>query len=312
MKFSKETGQLSVQRLADRFVGEIQNFRISESTVAAHWGDIAQAYLDHKVLVLREQNITVKEFSAFGKIFGSAEEHHVLAMRHPEISTLTVLSNQSEIGRNPVMKYFGDGWHADSSYKAIPANATMLLGTEIPDEGGDTLFANVEAAFDDLPELMKAKLRTMRMRHQYRWSPHREDPWARWKFVGEVERRSTPEVVHPLVRKHPETGKETLHIAPRIIGSVIGVEGMDWDSSNALIDDLMGHITSEQYLYRHRWMPNDVIVWDNRCLLHSATTRELPQHKVRRLVRITTTGTPVVAACDSAGATIVVPDPEFA
>lgn len=307
-----QTVQMSVKQLANRFVGQVSGFQITEANVAAHGATIAQAYRDHKVLVFRNQDISVRDFSAFGTIFGRAEEHHVLAMRHPEISTLTVLSNQSETGRNPVMKYFGDGWHADSSYKAIPANATMLLGTQIPEGGGDTLFANVEAAFEDLPESTKTELRQLRVRHQYRWSPNQDDPWARWKFVGEAERRSTPEVIHPLVRLHPETGKVTLHIAPRIIGSVIGVEGMDWDSSNALIDELMGHITSEQYVYRHKWNPRDVVVWDNRCLLHSATTKKLPENQVRRLIRITTTGTPVVASSAHAGITRIVADPEFA
>lgn len=83
-------------------------------------------------------------------------------MRHPKISTLTILSNQVEKGRNDVMKYFGHGWHADSSYKAVTAAATMLLGTEIPEQGGETLFANVEAAYDDLPEHEKSFLRKLR------------------------------------------------------------------------------------------------------------------------------------------------------
>jgi taurine dioxygenase len=304
--------KMSVIRLADRFAGEIQDFLITEKSVSDHRDRIAQAYLENKVIVLRNQAISIKDFASFGTIFGQAEEHHVLAMRHPEVSTVTMLSNQNEINRNPIMKYFGDGWHADSSYKAVPANATMLLGVEIPEEGGDTLFANVEAAYDDLPNETKEELRKLRLRHQYRWSPDKTDPWARWSFISEAERRSTPEVVHPLVRRHPETGKETLHIAPRVIGSVIGIEGMEVHYSNALIDDLVKHITSEAYVYRHRWRPNDVVVWDNRCLLHSATTRNLPETKIRRLVRITTTGSPVQGCTTPAGTTQVIPDLEFA
>jgi len=87
---------------------------------------------------------------------------------------------------------------------------------------------------------------------------------------------------------------------------------MDSKKSDALIDDLMDHITSEKYVYRHKWQPNDVIVWDNRCLLHSATTRTLPAYKVRRLLRITTLGTPVIAADFRAGKTQVVREEEFA
>lgn len=307
----QRNNSLAARRLAPTFAGEVQDFRISVESVQRKRQEIYDSYLDHKVLVFHGQEISPKDFAAFGTVFGEAEKHHVLAMRHPTEPTLTVLSNQDEIGRNPIMKYFGDGWHADSSYKATPANATMLLGVEIPEDGGDTLFADVEAAFDDLPEATKQELRRLRMRHQYRWSPNKDDPWARWKFVGEAERRATPEVIHPLVRRHPDTGNETLHIAPRVIGSVIGIEGMEVAKSDALIDDLMTHILQSKFIYRHKWRPNDVIVWDNRCLLHSATTRELPAVHVRRLLRITTTGTDVVASNPSTGQTVVVPDPEF-
>lgn len=227
-------------------------------------------------------------------------------MRHPEIPAVVMLSNQDEIGRNPIMKYFGDGWHSDSSYKEIPANATMLYGIEIPDEGGDTLFADVEAAFNDLPESQKVYLRTLRLRHQYRWSPDREDHWARWKFVGGIERAATPEYIHPLVRRNPDTGTETLHIAPRIIGSVIGIEGMPFEESDPLLDRLTQHITQVKYQYRHKWSKNDVVVWDNRRLLHSATTKDMVQTKVRRLLRVTTKGTSVIAANPVAGSTVVV------
>lgn len=303
---------MKTQRIGGTFAADIADLLLNGDSLQRHRGDLHQAYLDHKVIVLRGQAITTDVFAAFGTIFGHAEVHHVRAMRHPRIPTLTMLSNQAEPGRNDVMKYFGDGWHADSSYKPVTAAATMLWGTEIPDEGGDTLFANVEAAFGDLPEDEKAYLRKLRLRHQYRWSPNRDDPWARWKFVGEAERKDTPEVIHPLVKRHPETGKESLHIAPRIIGSVIGIEGMDPAESDPLLDALMAHVTRPAYVYRHRWRTNDIVVWDNRSLLHSATTKKLPAHKVRRMLRITTTGSPLVGVTPEAGVTTTVPGTEFA
>jgi len=303
---------MDVRRIGGTFAAEINQLPLNEGTVSRHREALHRAYLDHKVIVLRAQSITTSVFSAFGSIFGNAEVHHVRAMRHPDIPTLTMLSNQSEPGRNDVMKYFGDGWHADSSYKPVTAAATMLWGIEIPDQGGDTLFANAEAAYEDLPEDEKAFLRKLRLRHQYRWSPDREDPWARWKFVGEAERRDTPEVVHPLVKRHPETGKESLHIAPRVIGSVIGIEGMEASESDQLIDALMKHVTQPHFVYRHRWQPNDIVVWDNRSLLHSATTKDLPAHKVRRMLRITTTGTTLVGVTPEAGETTIVAGTELA
>ncbi len=303
---------MKAQRLAKTFAGEVNNLLISVESVKKHKEEIARMFLEHKVLVFRNQNVSVEDFAEFGTVFGVAEEHHVRAMRHPRISTLTMLSNQAEQGRNDVMKYFGHGWHADSSYKPVTAAATMLLGIQIPETGGDTLFANVEAAYENLSEDDKNFLRKLRLRHQYRWSPNRDDPWARWKFVGDAERRDTPEVIHPLVKVHPETGAESLHIAPRIIGSVIGIDGMNQIDSDRLIDSLMEHVTKKEYIYRHKWRPFDIVVWDNRSLLHSATTKDLPEESVRRLLRITTTGKALVGVTPEAGVTKIVPETEFA
>ncbi len=285
-----------VRRLGPTFGGELSGVRLSADTLAEHADAIHRAFLDNKVLVLRDQQITPALFSAFGVVFGEPDPHHVIAMRHPEQPNLTVLSNQDEPGRKPQAKYFGAGWHSDYSYKAVPAAATMLLATEVPDEGGDTLFADMEAAFAALPEGRKAELRRLRVRHQYRWSPDRADPWARWTFLSESEQAATPEVVHPLVRRHPETSRESLMIAPRVIGSVIGIEGMESTASDALIDDLMRHAVSERFVYRHRYRPWDIVVWDNRCTLHCATTDTLAADKVRRMLRITIRGLPPIPA----------------
>jgi taurine dioxygenase len=292
---------LSTRRLAKTFASEIQNFNISDESVAEFRDEIHESYLENKVLVFRGQDISPTTFSTFGEIFGEADRHHVIALRHPEAQNLTFLTNQDQPGRNAAMKYSGEGWHSDYSYKMIPSNATMLLGLDIPEEGGDTLFADVEAAFDDLPDAVKRHLRTLRVRHQYRWSTDREDPWARWKYIGPEERRATPEVVHPLVRRHPNTGREVLFISARIIGSIIGIEGLDGAKSDAFVDDLMSHITNARFVYRHRWRRHDVVVWDNRCVIHCGTAKALPSDRVRRLLRLTTKGSPVTPSDPAAG-----------
>lgn len=285
-----------VRRLAPTFIGEIENFQISEASVAEHRDAIYRAYLDHKVIVLHDQRITPAAFAAFGAIFGEPDPHHIVAMRHPDQPELTILSNQDEVGRNPQLKTLGSGWHSDYSYKTIPAAATLLLGTEVPSQGGDTLFADTTAAFADLPEARKAELRGLRVRHQHRWVPDRSHPGARWNVLTESEQRATPEVIHPLVRRHPETGAESLFIAPCLLSGLKGIEGMDESEGLALIEELGVHIVSPKYVYRHVWKPFDVVVWDNRCTNHCATTDQLPSTEVRRMFRITTKGTAPIAA----------------
>lgn len=291
----------AVTRLAATFAGRVEEPSITPDTIRGRGRALYEAFLDHKVLVFPSQDISPRTFAEFGRIFGLPEEHHVIKLRHPQEPTLTFISNQDEPGRNQEMKYSGDGWHSDYSYKLVPASATMLHGLEIPDEGGDTLFADAEAAFAALPEDQKEHLRTLRVRHHYRWSPDRDDPWARWKYIGPEERRQTPEITHPLVRRHPDTGRETLFIQPRIIGSVVGIEGMEEAASTTLIENLIAYITGEPFVYRHRWNQRDVVVWDNRCVLHSATTKGLSERHVRRLLRLTTHGSPVTPALTEVG-----------
>ncbi|MGY4307884.1 taurine dioxygenase [Bradyrhizobium sp. USDA 4369] len=287
---------LPVRRLGRTFFGEIENFRISEASVAKYRDAVYRAYLEHRVVVLRDQRMTTAEFAALGAIFGEADPHHIVAMRHPDQPELTIVSNQDEIGRNPQLKTLGSGWHSDYSYKAIPAAATLLLGVEVPSHGGDTLFADATAAFADLPETRKAELRRFRVCHQHRWMPDRTHPGARWNVLTESEQQATPEVLHPLVRRHPETGAESLFIAPCLLAGLKGVEGMDESEGLALIEELGEHIISPKYVYRHVWKPFDVVVWDNRCTNHRATTDQLPGTEVRRMYRITTKGTPPIPA----------------
>lgn len=293
--------EVAATRVAATFAAEVSTPALTPETVRDNRREIYEAYLDHKVLVFREQNITPRTFAEFGTIFGRPEEHHVIKLRHPDEPTLTFLSNQDEPGRNKEMKYSGDGWHSDYSYKLLPASATMLHGLVIPEQGGDTLFADAEAAFRALPAARQEFLRGLRVRHQYRWSPDREDPWARWKYIGPEERKQTPEITHPLVRIHPDTGRESLFIQPRVIGSVVAIDQMDEVESTALIEELIAHITSPPFVYRHRWSPLDVVVWDNRCVLHSATTKGLSERHVRKLLRLTTHGGPVTPAVPEVG-----------
>ena len=301
MKKLISTGTLEVMRIGNSFAGKITNLPLTYENIKEHSRAIYEAYLDHKVLIFPEQDITPRKFAEFGRIFGEPEQHHIIKSRHPDEPTLTYITNQEELGRNKEMKYSGDGWHSDYSYKLIPANATMLHGIQIPETRADTIFADAESAFEDLPEKKKAFLRTVRVRHHYRWSPDREDPWARWKYIGPSERKKTPEITHPLVRRHSDTGRETLFIQPRIIGSVVAITDMEEERSTALIEELIAHITSDRYIYRHVWNPNDVVVWDNRCVLHSATTKGLNECHVRRLLRLTTHGSAVTPSLPEVG-----------
>ena len=138
---------------------------------------------------------------------------------------------------------------------------------------------------------MKERLNGLRVRQQYRWSRDRAPPEARWNLLNDTEREKTPEVIHPLVRTHPETGRKGLYISDAVSTGVKDIVGMEADASQALIAELFTHSQAPRFQIRYKWRVGDLVVWDNRTLMHKATTNVLPPDKFRTLYRINTTGT---------------------
>lgn len=287
---------LSVQPLGPGFIGEIIGLTSDMLARADVRADIHKAYLDHKVVVLRDLAIAANGFVQLSELFGPSDPHHVAAVRHPDEPKITILSNQDELGRKPEMKKFGAGWHSDYSYMETPSNATLLYGTEVPSQGGDTLFADTAQAFASLPEDTKNRIRGLQVRHEYRYMKDRTHPGARWNFLSEAEQAKTPEVTHPLVIRHPENNLECLFIAPSSVSGVKSIVGLEETVSDVLLADLFAHMTSERFVYRHKWKPLDLVIWDNRSTMHSATTDQLAADQVRRMHRITTNGCKPLAA----------------
>lgn len=283
---------LTARRLGDSFVAEISGVDLSQGADDATWAELHRAYLEHKVLYLPGQRLTADQLCRFGERFGEIEPHTVRMYRHPERPGITILSNRVEMGRPKGIRDAGSHWHSDYSYKAVPANVTILYALEVPDEGGDTLFCDMEAAYAALPDDLKAVLEGRRQAIQYRWHRDREHPESRWKLLSPEEQAESPEVTHPAVRTHPETGRKALYLFPGITSGVKGIIGMDPAESDALLAQIWAHCTQERFVYRFKWGgPGDLLLWDNRCTMHHATTDRLPPDKHRTLWRINTRGT---------------------
>ena len=130
----------------------------------------------------------------------------------------------------------------------------------------------------------------MRVRQQYRWARERAHPEAGGNLLNDTEREKTPEVIHPLVRTHPETGRKGLYISNAVSTGVKDIVGMEADASRTLIDELFTHSQDPHFQVRYKWRVGDLVVWDHRTLMHKATTNALPPDKFRTLYRINTTG----------------------
>jgi taurine dioxygenase len=231
--------------------------------------DLERAFFAAQVLVLSAQSLTPKQYVAFARRFGPPQPHVIDQFHHPEDANILILSNRRSSGKPIGLADAGTYFHTDYSYLQFPARATMLYSIEVPKAGGDTLFADQYAAYDDLSEAMKKRLEPMVAIHHYgnRSVGDEESRIAASPLTAE-QKAKMPLITHPIVRPHPVTGRKALYA---VSGSSYGVVGMPEDEAVQLLDELAAHATSPKYLCRVSYRAGDLAIWDNASLLHSAT-----------------------------------------
>jgi len=209
------------------------------------------------------------ELVAFARLWGPPEPHVIDQFHHPADPNILILSNRKRDGQPVGLADAGTYFHTDYSYLQVPARATMLYSIEVPTAGGNTLFANQYAAYDDLSESMKRRIAAMIAVHHYGNRKEADDASriAASPLTAE-QKAKMPLITHPLVRSHPVTGRKALYA---VSGSSYGIVGMPEDEAVALLDELAAHATQPKYLYSLAYRVGDVVIWDNASLLHSAT-----------------------------------------
>jgi alpha-ketoglutarate-dependent taurine dioxygenase len=237
-----------------------------------------RAFVEHSVLVFRDQHLSPHQLLHAVQLFGEVFPQHNSRFALPECPEIHYISNQDFFpdGRRYIP---GEGYHTDHSNAAEPPKATVLHAVQLPDHGGDTQFVNMHRAYEGLPSATKARIGDLRAVHVYQ-SRHSER-----KLMGltDAARQKVPEaVLHPLVRTHPESGRKAIYLNPIRIEGIIGMEERE---ALTLLDELLTHARQPQYEYRHRWRRGDLVMWDNRCLLHKANG-DYDMQQVRYLYRI--------------------------
>ena len=274
---------LALSRLHDDFGVEARGVDLAAPLSDAAFNEIKDAFFGGQVLVFRGQRLTPAQFHAFAQRFGPPEPHVIDQFHHPECSDILILSNVVHDGRPTGLADAGTYFHTDYSYLDVPARCTMLLSIVVPKIGGDTLFANQYAAYDDLPASMKARIENLIGLHHY---GNRDDMNEASRTVASLltdeQKNRMNWVRHRIARAHPVTGRMALYA---VSGSSFGVEGMPDDEAVALLDELKAHATQPKYLYRLRYNVGDLVIWDNASLLHSATL--IDPDDARTLWRIT-------------------------
>jgi len=252
---------------------------------------IRQAWFDHSFLVFRDLRMDPAQHVAFTRRLGPI---HIMEreFKLPGLPEVMVISNEERDGKPYGSRKVGLGWHSDGEDKRIPNAGSFLHGITIPPEGGDTLFADMYAAYDALPERLKRAIQGKRARFSRIDMHHIHYP--DWPALTEAEKRDRPDVFHPLVRQHPHSGRRSLFVGRW----ARDVEGMPREEGQALIEELFAFAQNEAFTYRHHWRQFDAILWDNRCMLHRATGFDEDRY-IRHMRRTTLEGDiPVMAAAE--------------
>ncbi len=272
---------IEINRLGDVMLAEVRGVDITKTIKPGAWSKINQAFLDHGVLVFRDQPLTPRLMVQFASHFGELQPHVTKKYWHPEFNELIVMTNLDENGKiNPEDDSRGDTWHTDMCYFEEPAKATMLHTQQIPDMGGDTQFGNMTKAFEEMPIPLKSRIENKIA--TFRYGGVRVTGQERLEKVD----RGQPPVPHPAICTHPETGGRSVFVNP---AHAVSIEGMEDDEAWELMEEVFAWCIQERFQDRHQWRMNDTVIWDNRCCWHRATA-DNPLRQPRIFLRTTVRG----------------------
>ncbi len=244
---------------------------------------LSDALHQHGFIVLKKQSLSPSKLVRFAQYWGEPSPHVIDTFHHPHDARVLILSNVVKDGRPTGLADAGTYFHTDYSYLDVPARCTILHALDMPSGGNGTTFANQAAAYDDLSALRKKQIAALVVRHHY---GNRDDLNHQSRTVASVltaeQAGRVSWVHHPLVKKHPFTGRRALYA---VSGSSFGIEGMDDAEALALLRELSTHSTQDRYRHTHDYDNGDLVVWDNSLLLHAAPLVDLS--RPRTLWRVT-------------------------
>lgn len=258
---------LEVEAASGSFGAAVTGIDLRTELAPGQVAAIRTAWLEHRVLAFPGQSLSLEAFERFARTmgeFGQDPYFHALA-GHPHVAEVRRDADET----TPI---FAETWHSDWSFLASPPSATLLSAAIVPPVGGDTLFADQYAAWQALPAATQARLRGLMGIHSARrgYAPDglygAKDKGRSMAIRYSEDAMATQ--LHPIARRHPETGREVLFVNP---GYTIGIDGMPDAEASALLAELFAHQTQDAFIYRHRWTKGTVLMWDNRCVLHAAT-----------------------------------------
>ncbi len=254
---------------------------------------LTAALYEHRVIVVPGQAFSRERYVEFGRQWGEPIPHVLDHMRMPGYPELMTVGNTEERDRDPKIRNGAALWHTDQSYEKVPASATMLYSIIAPETGGETQFCDMAGAWDALDAATRERIDALEVAHKYGRGRRLAGEAAVNPIISEDQDNRVPPVWHPLVMRHPVTGRRALYA---IGHGAHAIAGMDGGEAGALLDRLKAHALRERHIYRHRYAPGDLVIWDTLQTMHAATPIGAATSKAdsRLLWRISVRGRPAV------------------
>lgn len=258
---------MKVTPITANFVADIEDVNLATIN-DTEFEQLYGAWLEYGVLRIRNQDLDDEQLQTFSKRFGPLEEapfgrmseEDKAKIKHRYVTTLSnIIADGKPIGG------LGNSeatWHSDMTYIETPPPASLLLGIEIPEQGGDTHFANQYAALEALPSDLRKRIETLTVKHN---AAHTSVGKLRPGFEAFDDPREAPGAIHPMIKTHNESGRPALYLGRR---EWAYIPGLSVTESDALLDELWAYVALEENTWRQKWQPLDLIIWDNRCVMH--------------------------------------------
>jgi taurine dioxygenase len=268
------SGMLELRPLSPTIGAEVHGIDLREPLDDGTFAELDKAFLDHKVLFFRDQDITSEQHVEFARHFGDLEVHPFVPHKKDQPEVMVLLHDENRRGTE-------NAWHSDVTWRLEPSLGSILRAVEVPEVGGDTLFADMEAAFEGLDVKTRERVRDMKAIHDFTrvfGGNKSEDELAEL-------REKFPPAEHPVIRTHPVTGRQSIYVNVAFTSHIVGLEP---DESARLLAHLYRQASTPEYQCRFRWAPNSLAFWDNRCVQHYAVSDYWPAR--RRMERVTIVG----------------------
>ena len=254
--------QLTTRPLGEALGLEVSGVDLSAPIADAVFDEIKKHFWQNPVLVFRDQDLGAHEVAAVGRRFGPLQLHVLVDYRHEEVPEVSWLTNVKKDGSLDALGYRrATTWHSDGTFEERPPAVAILHAKEIPSTGGGTLFCNMIDAYETLPETTRTRLEGLTGRHLYAAGPGGDATVP----LKDYQKDALPEVRHPVVRTHPESGRRMLYVNAIHTFGFVEIGG---EEGERLLNELLDHATEERFVYHHRWRHGDVVMWDERATMH--------------------------------------------